>query len=97
MMRLDKFLAHAGLGTRKEVKELVRKGRVEINGQRVKKDDLKIDEQTDQVCVDGEIIAYESAVYIMLNKPQEWSVRLRTRYSNGTGCLESSRKFGPGG
>ena len=61
MMRLDKFLAHAGLGTRKEVKELVRKGRVQINGQRVKKDDLKIDEQTDQVGVDGEIIAYESA------------------------------------
>ena len=45
MMRLDKFLAHAGFGTRKAVKELVRKGRVEVNGQRVKKDDQKIDER----------------------------------------------------
>ncbi|MFQ8582247.1 MAG: pseudouridine synthase [Holdemania massiliensis] len=91
-MRLDKFLAHAGLGTRKEVKELVRKGRVEINGQRVKKDDLKIDEQTDQVCVDGEIIAYESAVYIMLNKPQGVvSATEDSRYSTVLDCLESSR------
>lgn len=92
MMRLDKFLAHAGLGTRKEVKELVRKGRVEINGQRVKRDDLKIDEQTDQVCVDGEIIAYESAVYIMLNKPQGVvSATEDSRYSTVLDCLESSR------
>ncbi len=56
MMRLDKFLAHAGLGTRKEVKELIRRGRVEINGQSVKKDDQKIDEQRDQrVDGDGEL------------------------------------------
>ena len=51
MMRLDKFLAHAGFGTRKEVKELVRKGRVVVNGQRVKKDDQKIDERQDQIQV----------------------------------------------
>ena len=55
MMRLDKFLAHAGFGTRKEVKELVRKGRVVVNGQRVKKDDQKIDERQDQIQVDGRI------------------------------------------
>ena len=70
MMRLDKFLAHAGFGTRKEVKELVRKGRVEVNGQRVKKDDQKIDERQDQIQVDGRIVTYETEVYIMLNKPQ---------------------------
>ena len=76
MMRLDKFLAHAGFGTRKAVKELVRKGRVEVNGQRVKKDDQKIDERQDQIQVDGRIVTYETEVYIMLKHC--WIVCKRT-------------------
>ena len=69
-MRLDKFLAHAGIGTRKEVKELIRKKRVSVNGVIQKKDDVKIDELKDEVCVDGEVIRYQQFVYYMLNKPQ---------------------------
>lgn len=69
-MRLDKFLAHAGIGTRKEVKELIRKKRVSVNGVIQKKDDVKIDEFKDEICVDGEIIRYQQFVYYMLNKPQ---------------------------
>lgn len=68
-MRLDKFLAHAGIGTRKEVKEFIRKSRVEVNGVVVKKDDIKIDENNDVICIDGEEIVFESLVYYMLNKP----------------------------
>ena len=70
-MRLDKYLAHAGLGTRKEVKLAIRKGRVCINGELCQKDDRKIQEGVDVVCVDGEEIYYEAVVYIMLNKPQD--------------------------
>lgn len=69
-MRLDKFLAHAGIGTRKEVKELIRKKRVSVNGILQKKDDVKIDEFKDEVCVDGEVVRYQQFVYYMLNKPQ---------------------------
>lgn len=69
-MRLDKYLAHAGMGTRKEVKELIRKSRVSVNGVIQKKDDTKINENQDEVCVDGEIISYQKFVYYMLNKPQ---------------------------
>lgn len=69
-MRLDKFLAHAGIGTRKEVKELIRKKRVSVNGVIQKKDDVKIDELKDEVCLDGEVIRYQQFVYYMLNKPQ---------------------------
>ncbi len=69
-MRLDKFLAHAGIGTRKEVKELIRKKRVSVNGVIQKKDDVKIDELKDEICVDGEVIRYQQFVYYMLNKPQ---------------------------
>ena len=69
-MRLDKFLAHAGIGTRKEVKEFIRKKRVSVNGVIQKKDDVKIDELKDEVCVDGAVIRYQQFVYYMLNKPQ---------------------------
>ena len=39
-MRLDKLLANYGIGTRKEVKSLIRKGFVKVNGMIIKKDDL---------------------------------------------------------
>ena len=41
-MRLDKLLAHYGIGTRKEVKTYIRKGYVQVNGQIIKKDDLDV-------------------------------------------------------
>lgn len=68
-MRLDKYLAHAQVGTRKEVKLLIRKKHVTVNGEIVIKDDVHIDEVHDVVCVDGEEIYYETMVYLMLNKP----------------------------
>ena len=45
-MRLDKYLALAGYGTRKEIKQFIRNGYVEVNGEVVKKDDFKINENT---------------------------------------------------
>ena len=44
MIRLDKLLCHAGYGTRKEVKKLIRAKLVMINGEIAKKDDMKVDE-----------------------------------------------------
>lgn len=69
MIRLDKFLAHAGLGTRKEVKQLIRSKRIKVNDQLVRNDDLKIDEHQDRVMLDDELISYEPMIYMMLNKP----------------------------
>ena len=58
-MRLDKFLSHAGAGTRKEVKQMIRKGFVTINGEVCKKDDYHIDELQDVICLDGEEVSYQ--------------------------------------
>lgn len=69
MMRLDKFLANEGIGTRKEVKKLIRSGAIEVNGDVCLKDDFKIDENVDKVSVDGQIIDYQKHVYLMMNKP----------------------------
>ena len=69
MIRLDKLLAHSGYGSRKEVKELIRKGFVSVNEVVIKNDDYKVDETNDEVIVDGVIIDYQKYIYIMMNKP----------------------------
>ena len=43
MIRLDKLLAHSGYGSRKDVKQLIRKGEVLVNGEICKNDDYKVD------------------------------------------------------
>lgn len=70
IMRLDKLLCHSGYGTRKEVKQYIRKGFVFVNDIMVKKDDTKVNTDIDIVKFDGEIVNYRQFVYIMLNKPQ---------------------------
>lgn len=69
-MRLDKFLTEMGKGSRSQVKEFARKGRVQVNGQTVKAADIKIDPQTDEICLDGTAVSYARMEYFMLNKPQ---------------------------
>lgn len=69
MIRLDKMLAHSGYGTRKEVKELIRKGFVTVNGEVIVDDDYKVNEEVDEVIIVNETVNYEELIYIMLNKP----------------------------
>ena len=69
MMRLDKMLAHSGYGTRKEVKELIRKGYVLVNGEVIINDDYKVDEDNDEIIIADEVVDYEKQIYLMLNKP----------------------------
>lgn len=68
-MRLDKYLAHCGFGTRKEVKNYIKKGFVTVNGVVQKKDSTHIDENNDVVEIDGMETYYQKYVYLMLNKP----------------------------
>lgn len=68
-MRLDKFLADAGLGTRTEVKSLIKKGRISVNGEIAKKPELKIEPETDRIAADGEELSYQEHFYYMLHKP----------------------------
>lgn len=69
MMRLDKYLADMGIGTRTEVKKMVRQGRIAVDGAVVKSPDVKIDLAKNQVTCDGNPVAYEEFEYYMLNKP----------------------------
>ena len=68
-MRIDKYLANAGIGTRTEVKNLLRKGRVMVNGQICKTPEEKIDEENDQIVLDQIPVNYRKYEYYMFHKP----------------------------
>lgn len=69
MIRLDKYLADMGVGTRQEVKKYIRQGKVTVDGVVVKRPEQKVDEDEEDVRVDGKQIGYASLEYYMLNKP----------------------------
>ena len=69
LVRLDKYLADMGAGTRSEVKEYIRKGRITVGGKVVKQPDLKLDISQAEVYFDSRCIEYEALEYYMLNKP----------------------------
>ena len=69
-MRLDKFLVACAVGSRTEVKNFLKTGRVTVNGKKEKSAKLQINEDTDEICFDGQKLEYEEFVYYMMNKPQ---------------------------
>lgn len=69
MIRLDKYLADMGIGTRQEVKKYIRQGRVSIDGQVAGKPELKVDPDKSNVLFDDKEISYTKFEYFMLNKP----------------------------
>lgn len=68
-MRLDKYLTELGLGTRSEVKKLLKAGLVTVNGEKIKRPEQKIDENKDKVCCNGEELTYLAYEYYLFHKP----------------------------
>ena len=68
-MRIDKFLADNSIGTRKEIKGLIKAGRVCVNGAQVSDPGMHVDPENDEISYDGSVITYERFHYYMLNKP----------------------------
>ena len=69
-MRLDKFLVACAVGSRTEVKNLLKAGRVTVNSKKEKSAKLQIDEERDEIRFDGQVLEYEEFVYYMMNKPK---------------------------
>ena len=69
-MRLDKFLVACAVGSRTEVKNFLKAGRVTVNGKKEKSAKLQINEERDEIRFDGQVLEYEEFVYYMMNKPQ---------------------------
>lgn len=69
MIRLDKYLCDMGMGTRSEVKKMIKYGQVMVDGILCKNANQKIDEQA-QVCCQGKTLHYQKYTYILMNKPK---------------------------
>lgn len=68
-MRLDKYLTQAGFGTRSQVKQSIRKGQVQVDGETETRADRKIDEERATVTCQGRAVRFQRTVYYMMNKP----------------------------
>ena len=68
-MRLDRFLANSGVGTRKEVKEILKKRKIKVNDSIITNGSIHIDENKDAVKYEEKEISYKPFIYIMMNKP----------------------------
>lgn len=69
MERLDKIISATGKYSRREVKELIRQGRVIVDGVVADSPERKIDPAQAHILVDGQAIGYEKFTYLMLHKP----------------------------
>ncbi len=70
-MRINKYLAGCGVGSRRKCEEYIMQGRIKVNGQLVTEFAVDVDERKDEVTMDGKLLKYEQqAVYYMLNKPK---------------------------
>ena len=69
MERLDKFLCDSGVGTRSQVKQILKAGRVTVDGIPERDNSRKIDPQKQTVCLDGEALGGKRRIVLMLNKP----------------------------
>ena len=69
LVRLDKYLADAGFGSRSQVKNMLRRGRVTVDGAAEKSPERKIETDSADVCVDGMAVLSERTVWFMMNKP----------------------------
>lgn len=78
MERLQKYLAHAGVASRRTCEELISAGKVRVNGEVVREMGVKIDPEKDRVEVNGQTVGEkEDKIYLMLNKPKGYVTTLR--------------------
>lgn len=69
MERLDKFLSSSGAGTRSQVKDILKQGRVTVDGVCVKDGSIKVDTQNQKICLDAEVLGSTGQLVVMLHKP----------------------------
>jgi 16S rRNA pseudouridine516 synthase len=70
MERLDKFLCDSGVGTRSQVKAILKAGRVAVDGKPERDNSRKIDPKTQTVTLDGEVLGGYRRIVVMMNKPE---------------------------
>jgi pseudouridine synthase len=75
-IRLQRFLAQAGVASRRKAEEMIVAGKIKVNGQVVTELGSKVDPDADKVVMNGKRLLVERAVYLMLNKPRGYVTTL---------------------
>lgn len=70
MERLDKIISNLGLASRKEAKQMARKGMIEVDGEVAKDSSVLVDPEKANIVVNGEKIFYRKYIYLFMNKPE---------------------------
>ncbi len=70
MIRLDKLLVELNIGTRSEVKALLKKGLILVDGEKVTKPEIKVDEESVEISYQGKKYTYQQFHYYVMNKPK---------------------------
>lgn len=84
-IRLNKFLAQAGVASRREVDRMIAEGKVKVNGRVIETLGTKIDDEKDRVEVEGQKVRREEGLaYLMLNKPAGYLVTLKDPFQRPT-------------
>ena len=84
-MRLQKFLAAAGVASRRKCEEYIKEGRVKVNGETVSEMGISVDEEKDTVEFDGKkVTTEEKKVYILLNKPVGYVTTAKDQFGRKT-------------
>ena len=69
IIRLDRYLSNSGIGTRTEVRKMINKGIILVNGKIAESGEIKVNTETDSVTVNNRVAEYKEFVYLMMNKP----------------------------
>jgi len=69
LLRIDRILSDMGVASRKELKEIIKSGRVSVDGEVVRKPEEKCDPESALICIDGEVLRYSKFLYFMMDKP----------------------------
>lgn len=69
LMRLDKLLGDMGIASRSELRQMIKRGRVTVDGRAVTAPETKVDSERCRITLDGEELRYKSFRYYMMDKP----------------------------
>lgn len=85
MMRLQKFLALSGVSSRRKAEELIKEGRIRVNGELITEMGSTVNEETDRVTLDGKNVKIENTKrYIILNKPKGYVTTVKDNFDRKT-------------
>lgn len=84
--RLQKYLAQAGVASRRKCEEYIEQGRVKVNGKTITELGTKVNQETDKVEFDNKLISKqnEEYTYILLNKPIDYVTTVKDQFSRNT-------------